>query len=189
VRRRHYPRRPPHSISNQISTGLPLARPAKWAFSVAGRFFELRHDPLVLSRMAGARADGAEAELVQDLAHSALVVGDAEALGDEVLQVDSAPAHDPMHRPIRAGLDQTSQLRLLVRGQAGRVALRPGVLQPIRAVCVEAVNPVAQRLAIHPADPRRLRPAHPVQHRGQRQQAPALVGVLGRRGEPPKLIG
>ena len=73
--------------------------------------------------MAGARADGAGAELVQDLAHSALVVGDAEALGDEVLQVDSAPAHDPMHRPIRAGLDQTSQLRLLVRGQAGRVAL------------------------------------------------------------------
>ena len=76
----------------------------------SGKVFELRHDPLVLSRMAGARADVAEAELVQDLAHGALMVGDAEALGDEVLQVGSAPAHNPMHRPIRAGLDQTSQL-------------------------------------------------------------------------------
>ncbi len=69
-----------------------------------GSFFELRHDPLVLSGMARASADAAEAELVQDLAHRALVIGHTEALGDEALQVDPAPAHDAMHGPIRACL-------------------------------------------------------------------------------------
>jgi hypothetical protein len=56
----------------------------------------------------------AEAELVQDLADRALVIGHPEALGDEMLQVDAAPAHDAMHGPIRTGLDQAGQFRLLV---------------------------------------------------------------------------
>ncbi len=37
-------------------------------------FLNSRHDPLVLSGMARASADAAEAELVQDLAHRALVI-------------------------------------------------------------------------------------------------------------------
>jgi hypothetical protein len=128
-----------------------------------GSFFELRHDPLVLSGMARASADGAEAELVQDLAHCALVIGHAEALGDEALQVDPAPAHDAMHGPIRADLDDLGQFGPLLDGQAGRMALGPGVLQPVRATLVEAVDPVAQGLAVHAADARRLGPAHPVE--------------------------
>jgi hypothetical protein len=56
-----------------------------WAFSVAEQFFKLRHDPLVLSRMARAGADVAEPELVQDLADRALVVDHPEALGEEAL--------------------------------------------------------------------------------------------------------
>src|SRR3954449_6947408 len=52
------------------------------------RFFELRHDALVLRRMAGTRADVTEPEPSQGLADRALVIGHAEALGDEVLQVD-----------------------------------------------------------------------------------------------------
>ena len=44
-----------------------------------------------------------EAELVQDLAYRALVISHTEALGDEALQVDPAPAHDSMHGAIRAG--------------------------------------------------------------------------------------
>jgi hypothetical protein len=48
---------------------------------------------------------------------------------------------------------------------------------------------VAQRLAIHAADARRIRPAHPVQHRRNRQEPPALIGVLRGRCKPPKLSG
>ena len=64
--------------------------------------------------MARASADVTEADLVQDLADRALVIGDAEALGDEKLKINALPAHDPMHGPIRAGLDRAGQVRLLV---------------------------------------------------------------------------
>jgi len=67
------------------------------------------------------------------------------------------------------------------------MALRADVLQPVRAFGVEPVNPVAQRLPIHPADPRRRFPAHPVQHRGQRQKPPALLRMLRTRRKTPKL--
>jgi hypothetical protein len=100
---------------NQISTGLPAGRSARWALSVTRKFFfELRHDPLILRRVARAGADVREAELVQDLADRALVVDHAEALADEALQVDPAPAHDAMHDPIRADLDELRQVGLLL---------------------------------------------------------------------------
>lgn len=139
--------------------------------------------------MARAGADVREAELVQDLADRARVVGHAEALGDQLLEVDPAPAHDTMHGPIWTGLDELGQFGLLVRGEAGRVALGADVLQPLRAALVEAVNPVAQGLAVHAAEARRLAPAHPVQDGGEGQKATALVGVLRRGREPTKLMG
>src|SRR5215203_2926614 len=52
-------------------------------------FFESRDGLPILSRVASARADVGEAELLQDLADRALVVGDAEALSDKPLQVDA----------------------------------------------------------------------------------------------------
>jgi hypothetical protein len=95
-----------------------------------GSFFELRHDPLVLSGMARASADAAEAELVQDLAHCALVISHTEALGDEALQVDPAPAHDAMYGPIRADLDDLGQFGPLRGREAG---------PPIRAASVRLI--------------------------------------------------
>ncbi len=82
--------------------------------------------------MLRTRADVAEAQLAQQLADRALVVRDAVPLRDEALQVNATPAHDAMHRPIWTSLDELSQLGLLLRGQAGRVALGPGVPQPLR---------------------------------------------------------
>jgi hypothetical protein len=79
--------------------------------------------------MLGPRADVAEAQLTQQFAHRALVVGDAVSLRDEALQVNAPPAHHPMHRPIRARLDELSHFGLLLRRQAGRVALGPGILE------------------------------------------------------------
>ena len=155
---------------------------------MAAKFFELCHSLVVLGRMARTRADVSEAKLVQDLAHRALVVVHAEPLGDQALQVHPPPAHDTMHGPIRAGLDKLGQLGLLRGGEAGRIAFRPGVREPVRTVRVEAVHPVAQGLPVHAADAGRVRPVHPVQHRGNRQQATALVGVLRRRRKPAKLM-
>src|ERR687897_383480 len=48
-------------------------------------FFERRDGLPILSRVASARADVREAELLEDLADRALVVDDAEAFGDEAL--------------------------------------------------------------------------------------------------------
>ena len=80
--------------------------------------------------MLRTRADVAEAPLAQELADRALVIGDAEPLRDEPLQINAPPAHHPMHRAVGAGLDNLSQLGLLLGRQAGRVALGPGVLEP-----------------------------------------------------------
>ena len=137
--------------------------------------------------MARPRADVREAELLQELADRALVIDDAEALLDHPLQVDPAPAHDPVFGPIRPRLDDLGQVGQLLRRKA-----RPGPFDrmsfsPSGPCCVEPMNPVAQRLPIHPADPRRLLPAHPVQHRGQRQKPPALLRMLRSRRKPPKL--
>ena len=68
-----------------------------------------------------------------------------------------------MHGPIRADLDDLGQFGPLRGREAGRTTLGPGVLQPVRAALVEAVDPVAQGLAVHAADARRLGPAHPVE--------------------------
>jgi hypothetical protein len=56
----------------------------------------------------------------------------------------AAPAHDGVRGAVRAGLDQFGKLR---GREARRVALRPAVLQPLGAALIEAVHPVAQRLA------------------------------------------
>jgi hypothetical protein len=139
--------------------------------------------------MARARADVREAELVQELAHRALVVDHAEALSDEMLQVHPPPAHDAVHGPIRSGLDEVGQRGLLLGGEAGRLALGPAVLQSVRAMLIEAVDPIAKGLAVHAADARCVGPVHAVQDGGQRQQAPALVHILGCGREPSKLTG
>ena len=50
----------------------------------------------------------------------------------------------------------------------------------------EAMDPVALRLAVHATDPGGRIPAHPVQHRSQREQASALVGVARGCGKAAK---
>ena len=49
--------------------------------------------------MTRARADVAEAKVVQELADRPLMVGDAVSLGDEALQVDPSPTHHVSDRP------------------------------------------------------------------------------------------
>ena len=137
--------------------------------------------------MARPRADVGKAKRLEQLADRALVIGDAEAVLNNPLKVDPPPTHDTVNSPIRSRLDKLSQIALLIDGQARWIARRPGVLQPVRAAFVEPVHPVPQRLTIHAADPRRIRPVHPVQNRRQRQQAATLIGVLARSCQATKL--
>jgi hypothetical protein len=128
-----------------------------------------------------------EAERLEKLADRALVVGDAEALADDALQINAPPAHDAVHGPVWAGLDELRDLGTLLRREAGRRALGPAVEKTLGAMLVEPVHPVAQRLSVHAADPRCLRPVHSVENRRDRQQTPALVRVPGGGRQSPEL--
>ena len=151
-------------------------------------FFESRNDPLVLSRMARPRAHVGEAELLEKLSDVALVEGDAEPLGDDALEVDPSPAHDAVLLAIRTGLDDHGELGQLLSRQARLGTLRPIVDEPFRPSGVKAMNPIAQRLPVHAANPGRRAPVHPLPHRRQRQQPPALVHLLRPPGKRPQLL-
>src|SRR3954447_20544503 len=70
------------------------------------RFFERLDRAPVLSRVTRTATDVREAQRLEELADRALVVGDPEALHDDALQIDPTPAYDPVHSPVRAGLDE-----------------------------------------------------------------------------------
>jgi hypothetical protein len=127
--------------------------------------------------------------MLQELADRPLVIPDAEALSDDALEINPAPPHDAMHEAIRAGLDDLRELRLLRFGQPSRLVPAPVILEPFETALVEAVDPVPQCLTIHAADLRGFRPAHAVQRRRNRQQAPALVRILRRRRTMAQLRG
>src|SRR5271165_3162666 len=115
----------------------------------AGSFFESLDDPLILSRMTGRRADVGEAESLQKLADTARMKVDAEPLGDDAFEVDPTPAYDAVLLTIRTGFDDLRQLSQLLRRKARLGTLAPVVDQALRTRRVEAMNPVAQRLAVH----------------------------------------
>src|SRR5271163_2754622 len=111
--------------------------------------------------MSRAGADMREAESFEDLADRALMIMDAEALGDDALEIDAPPAHDAMHHPIRASLDEVCEFGLLISTEAGRRALGPVVQKPVGATLVEPMNPITQGLLVHAANPRRAAEAQP----------------------------
>src|SRR4029077_15934070 len=113
---------------------------------------------------------------------------DTEALSENTLQVDAAPAYDPILLRVGAGLDKLLQCLFLLVGELRRPPGRLDVDQTVRTVLVEAVRPVPQRLPVHAADPRRLGAVHPVANRRQRQQPSRLRGILHLRREPTQLI-
>jgi hypothetical protein len=67
----------------------------------AGSFFESLDGPLVLSWMTGPRTDVGEAEFLEQLSDIARMKVDAEPLGDDALEVEPTPAHDPVLQPTR----------------------------------------------------------------------------------------
>src|SRR3954453_21825399 len=126
--------------------GFRMAMSPKWALSVAGKFFERLDRPLILSRVTRTGADVREAERLQQLADRAFMIGDPEALADHPLQVDPAPAHDPVYGPVRTRLDEFREFGPLLRREARLGSLGPAVQKTVRTVCVEPMHPVPQRL-------------------------------------------
>ena len=71
-----------------------------------------------------------EAEFLQQLPDIAFVERDAEPLGDDPLEVDPPPAHDPVLLTIRTSLDDLRELsQLLLRqarlGTSVQLSIRP----------------------------------------------------------------
>src|SRR6202042_2702310 len=122
--------------------------------------FESLDGPLVLSWMTGPRTDVGEAEFLEKLSDIARMKVDAEPLGDDALEVEPTPAHDPVLLAIRTRLDDLRELSQLLRRKARLGTLRPVVDEAFRSRRVEAMDPVTQRLAVHPADLRRRAPVY-----------------------------
>ena len=100
--------------------------------------------------MARPRAHVGEAQLLEKLSNVALVEVDAEALGDNPLEVDPPPARHAVPLAIRPGFDEIGQLP----GRQARLeTLRSIAEETLRPGCVEAVDPIAQRLPVHASDP------------------------------------
>jgi hypothetical protein len=108
-----------------------------------------------------------EAERLQELADCALVITNPEPLEDDALQVDSAPAHHTVDGLVRPSCNEFGYLGPLIIRQARLGTLGPAVQKTLGAMRVEAMDPVAQRLPVHAADPGRLGPVHPVPNRSQ----------------------
>src|SRR3984957_16213078 len=150
--------------------------------------FESLDGPLVLSWMTGPRTDVGEAEFLEKLSDIARMKVDAEPLGDDALEVEPTPAPDPVLLAIRTRLDDLRELSQLLRRKARLGTLRPVVDEAFRSRRVEAMDPVTQRLAVHPADLRRRAPVYALPDRSQRQKPPALISVLRPTGERPKRL-
>ncbi len=129
-----------------------------------------------------------KAQRLQKLSDIALVIVDAEAGRDHAAQVDAPPPNDAVGFQVRAAFDDPRQFLQLRGRQPPLGPICPLVEKPVRALLVEPVSPIAQGLAIHPADFGRLAPIHPVPNRRQRQQSSALVGVLRALRQKPKLV-
>jgi hypothetical protein len=98
------------------------------------------HWPRILHGMARPGADVREAELLERAPQAHLRQIDTEALSENTLQIDAAPAYDAILLRVGAGLDKLLQCLFLLVGELRRPPGRLDVDQTVRTV--EAVRPV-----------------------------------------------
>jgi hypothetical protein len=90
--------------------------------------------------MTGPRTDVGEAEFLEKLSDIARMKVDAEPLGDDALEVEPTPAHDPVLLTIRPGRDDLRKLGPLLLRQARLGTRRPVVDEALRTRPVEAMT-------------------------------------------------
>ena len=126
----------------------------------------------------------AEVQPPKQLAHAAFVEGDTELGSNAVTQIGAAKPHNAVAGEIGALLNPGRNLALFDPAQAGGPAASRPVRKPIQPCLIIAVNPVAQRLPVHAAKPRRFLAAEAIEHHGNGQDTRCLLGIrrsLGRR--------
>src|SRR2546423_11387671 len=93
-------------------------------------------------------------------------------------QIARPPANHTVDRRDRTLLYDPSEKGPVRIVELGRHARRRDIDETVRPLRVEPDHPVPQRLAIHPADLRRVFPRGPIEHTRNRQQPSRLRGIL-----------
>ncbi len=136
--------------------------------------------------MLGTNGETAVIQPPKQLPHAAFVQFDAKLGRDAITQIGATEPHDTVAGEIGALLDPGRNLALFDPAQACGPPASPPIRKPIQTCLIVAVNPVAQRLAVHPAKPRRVLPAETIKHHSYGQDARRLPGIprpLGRRAQ------
>src|SRR5713101_1785568 len=121
-----------------------------------------------------------KAKLLENASEAHLGQINAKAFAKNPLEIHAAPARNPILLRIGASFHETPQFLFLLQRKLRWAARGCGVDQAFSALVIETMHPIAQRLAIHAADARRLFAVHSVVNRSQGQEATRLVGVLRR---------
>ena len=151
---------------------------------VRGNFFKILQHRRVLRRVKRARADMGKSSLEQPR-HRAFVVMGAEVVFDPRRQINPPPPHHPVYLGIGTALHNRRQALQLRRRQLHRRPGQGAVDQAFRPFGVEAVNPVAQGLAVHAAKTGRRRAAVTFVNRRNRQQTTNLTTIPRPRRNSP----
>jgi len=105
---------------------------------------------------------------------------DAELRLDPALQVDPPPADHPVAFRVGTVADQLRQTLLLCRPQQRRSARADTAVQPFQTFGVVTVNPVSQRLPIHPAGLGRRLAVRTLQDQCKGQHPPRRIRIPAR---------
>src|SRR5262249_11935711 len=141
-------------------------------------FFKSLDGLRVLLGMLRTWADMSKAEFLEDTANRYLVGIDGKTFLDDAPEVGASPAHHAIPGGIGTGFHDPLQILLLLSRQLGD---RPGsfaIDEPLGALLVEAMHPIAQRLPVHRSDLGGNLAILPIEHRRQRQQPPRLIHIL-----------
>ena len=119
-----------------------------------------------------------ETQFLEQPANCHLANRDSKTLFDHTSQVGATPAHDAVFGQGRPTLDNLRQFGFLRLGQLGWLARRRAIDQALGAAGIEAMNPIAQRLSVHPSEHARRRPRHAAIDPRYGLQTAILLGVL-----------
>jgi len=96
-------------------------------------------------------ADLAKSQSPNQLGQTTLLISDAKALLYKGTEITKPKANHTMLGKIGTSLNNSSELLLLRLAEATRRTCALLTIEPFRPLGIEAMNPVPQRLTIHPA--------------------------------------
>ncbi len=153
------------------------------------RFFKILLDGLVAVRVTRPHREGAEAARVQQVPDRALGHDHAEASLHHPLEIDAAPAHHPVHRHVGARLHDPIELSPLRRVQQAGARRTGPIQEPRDPIGIVPVDPVPQRLPLHPGARCRCRARLAIEDGRERQTAAGLSHISARPSRAPQIIG